>query len=123
MIVRLSDYPELRAVLKDALGNRKHKAIVEIATETTLTAPYWSEGSKDSHDFVNVMVSWAATARPVSGFPAYAWPERPTTMAVETSPTTMVVTTGIFRGKAATPQVVMHPVTAERFGIAEESRS
>ena len=90
---------------------RKHRATVVVTDKATLTAPYWSDGSKEAHFALRKDGRCEGVYIPTAG-----WPAPPASATFDTREITYV-TGGTFMGKSATWTLYIHPENLKHFGL------
>lgn len=112
MIVNVRDNARLKALCQ-RLGYRKHKVILEDHNEITLTGGYWDGGSRSSY---SILALDTGDLEPVyvSRDPKMFGGAPPPTHNLS-SGLDVIITTGVFCGKAATMSIT-GPRAIEYFG-------
>ena len=115
MIIKLKDYPVLKAAIKRAFpGYKKHSAILFEAASVEPSGAYWSGGSISSYHHTDLAGNHL-DAIPAPGAPQFT-SEKLVPFAI--SPAAMVSTLGTFCGKPST--IVIRANSFSEFGITYE---
>lgn len=113
-ILKIRDYPALRAILKKAFpGYRKHSVSVQVRESKTLNFGFWDGGSRSEYVGLDRYGNAFHVSYPTSP-PHFGGGEPP---EFKTGNGRAIANVGIFRGKAATMTLFIHPDDLPAFGL------